>query len=111
MASAIQDNRELSEALNFFANLANDVPAYRDHVLSSTGVTLLINNLRQIVQTIYKDGDEDCNRMCYALQIVSTFQWCSPLIIQHNVCPSPVELLVYVTFIFPHCLCLLLSKT
>jgi hypothetical protein len=99
MASPMQDNKELSEAINFFVNLANDVPAYRDHVLSPTGLTLLINNLKKMVHLVNEDGDEERNRICYTLQIVSTFQWCNLLIIQLDVYQSLVKLLAYVILV------------
>ena len=102
MASPIQDNKELSEAINFFVNLANEIPAYRDHVLSPTGLTLLINNLKKMVHLVDEDGDEERNRMCYTMRIVSTFQWCHFLIIQLDVYHSLVKLLVYVILLcFP----------
>jgi hypothetical protein len=97
LSSPIQCNMELSEAVSFFATFANDVPKFREHVLSPTGLPLLINNTRHISTQVYSENALICNRLCWALVNISQFQWCIPVFIQHDddACNTLVRLLLY----------------
>jgi hypothetical protein len=88
---------EHSRAIRFFTLLANDVPEYRAQVLSSRGIPLLIQHIRvSCTWTTANNGrtNQDSFDLCLVFAMISSFGWCVPTLVQCDICPTLVSLLV-----------------
>jgi hypothetical protein len=90
---------EQAVAVKFFAIFADNVPVFRNQVLSPTGLPLLIQNIKNLSTEIDKYDIWTSERLCSALAENSQFQWCIPILIQLDICPPLVKLLMYAEFL------------
>jgi hypothetical protein len=90
--SSVQGIVEQAGAVAFCAAYADDVQAFRSQVLGPTGIPLLIENTKGLeVKTL----DKSTSNICVVFMNLSLFQWCLPTLVQGDLCPTLVKLLMY----------------
>jgi hypothetical protein len=88
-------------AIRFFVEYSNDVHEYRMHLLSPAGIPVMVQNIK----TLHADLDnidrtkQDIQDLCLVFARISTFDWYLPILVQCNICPTLVSLLVYVALL------------
>lgn len=88
----MQDIVEHAGAVAFCAAYADDVLTFRSHVLGPTGIPLLIENTKGLEA---KTLGKLTSNICVVFMNLSLFQWCLPTLVQGDLCPILVKLLMY----------------
>jgi hypothetical protein len=87
---------EHTSAVLFLATYANDAPEYRAHLLSNTGIPLSVKHLKSLhPESDGADVELDIFHLCRAFAKISKFDWCLPVLVQCDICPALVSLLIF----------------
>jgi hypothetical protein len=85
-------------AMRFFTEYSNDVHEYRMHLLSPTGIPVMVQNIKSQHADIENTDrtKQDIQDLCLVFARVATFDWYLPILVQCDICPTIVSLLMYV---------------
>lgn len=70
------------------------MPKYRMHLLSPTGIPLSIKHIKSLHTTI---DDTSLWYLSRVLAWASDYDWCIAVLLGYDICPTVVNLLMYVT--------------
>jgi hypothetical protein len=83
---------EHSGAILFFARYANDMPEYRMHLLSPTGIPLSVKHIKSLHTTI---DDTSLWYLSRVLVWASDYDWCVAMLVGCDICSTLVSLLIF----------------
>jgi hypothetical protein len=89
---------EQRAVVHFFAEYANDCLKFRDYISGSTGIPFLVQAIKAVEDEPFgsNESQDVVWYICGILADLSNLDWCIPMLVCLDVCPTLVKLLMYV---------------